>query len=86
MKDERAAEGVDHLQAAAMEMIEAARAFLDVAEELVSDRERVAEAVSVVSDLARSATRRSSDPAPDGSPTHDPDGPSTHVERITLSS
>ena len=40
--DERVAEGVDHLQVAAREMIAAARSFLDVAEEVVKDRAAVA--------------------------------------------
>jgi len=37
MTDERAAEGLEHLQRAALEMIAAARAFLDVAEDLVRE-------------------------------------------------
>lgn len=37
MTDDRAAEGLEHLQRAAIEMIAAARAFLDVAEDLVKD-------------------------------------------------
>jgi hypothetical protein len=84
MDEQRAAEGVDHLQAAALEMIEAARAFLDVAEEVVTDRERVAEAFSVMTDLARAATRGAgSRPAPgDGAQ----DADEHHVQRITLSS
>lgn len=83
MDDERRAEGVDHLQAAALEMIEAARAFLDVAEEVVSDRDRVVEAFTVVTDVARAAAKGATDrPAGD-----DPDDPDDrHVERITLSS
>jgi hypothetical protein len=86
MDEQRAAEGVDHLQAAALEMIEAARAFLDVAEQVVSDRDRVAEAFTVVTDVARAAARgvgerpRSADP-------DQPDQPDErHVQRITLSS
>ncbi len=35
--DDRASEAIAHLQAAAREMIAAARAFLDVAEEVVED-------------------------------------------------
>ncbi|MCU0269766.1 MAG: hypothetical protein MUF83_14135 [Acidimicrobiales bacterium] len=57
MNDDRAAEGVDHLQAAALEMIAAARAFLDVVEEVVSDRDRVADIVGVVGDAAEAARR-----------------------------
>jgi hypothetical protein len=37
MNEQRAREAVEHLQAAALEMIEAARAALDVAEDLVRD-------------------------------------------------
>ncbi|MDZ7734007.1 MAG: hypothetical protein U5R31_13885 [Acidimicrobiia bacterium] len=84
MNDERAAEGVDHLQTAALELVEAARAFLDVVEELVSDREKVAEAVTVVGDVARAASRSSGVTTPDED--GDASGPATHVERITLSS
>ncbi len=39
---ERGREGVEHLRAAARELIEAARAMLDVAEEWVEDPEAVA--------------------------------------------
>lgn len=37
MNEERARQGVEHLQAAAVEVIAALRAFLDVAEEVVRD-------------------------------------------------
>lgn len=57
MNDERAAEGLDHLQAAAQEMIQAARAFLDIAEDLVADRDKVAEVVSALGSVADVATR-----------------------------
>lgn len=57
MKDERAAEGLDHLQAAALELIHAARAFLDVAEDLVADPEKVAEVVAALGTVADVATR-----------------------------
>jgi hypothetical protein len=57
MNDERAAEGLDHLQAAALEMIKAARAFLDVAEDLVADREKVADVVSALGAVADVTTR-----------------------------
>lgn len=57
MNDERAAEGLDHLQTAAMEMIAAARAFLDVAEEFVADRDKVAEVAHIVSSAAQGAAR-----------------------------
>ncbi len=53
--DERASEGMDHLQAAAREMIDAARAFLDVAEEYIEDRERLGRAAGLVSRVAEAA-------------------------------
>jgi hypothetical protein len=37
MNEEKAHEVVEHLQAAALELIEAARAMLDVAEDMVKD-------------------------------------------------
>lgn len=55
--DDRAAEGVDHLQAAALELIDAARAFLDVLEELVGDRDRLVEAAETVGSMAAAAAR-----------------------------
>jgi hypothetical protein len=54
MDDRRTAEGVEHLQAAARELLGAARAFLDVVEEVVEDPERASSAVQGVSDLLRS--------------------------------
>jgi hypothetical protein len=63
MSDDRMAEGVEHLQAAALEVIEAARAFLDVAEELITDPDRVSGTLATVATLVdgagRSARRRS---------------------------
>lgn len=55
MNEERAGEGIDHLQRAASEVIAAARAFLDVAEDLVADRERMAEVAAVVGSVANAA-------------------------------
>lgn len=64
MNDERAAQGLDHLQTAAMEMIHAARAFLDIAEDLVADREKVAEVVAAFGSVADAATRAARGQAP----------------------
>lgn len=55
---ERAREGLEHLQAAARELIHAARAMLDVAEALVDDPETVRHlvgALGTVGDVARHA-------------------------------
>jgi hypothetical protein len=80
---DRAREGLEHLQAAARELIQAARAMLDVAEDLVNDPEAVASVagtVGALGDLVRQrasgATRRP--PEPEGD--HDDSG----VQRITV--
>jgi hypothetical protein len=78
--DVRAAEAVDHLQAAALELIEAARAFLDVLEELVGDRERVAEMADVVSRAAAGAARLARNGSGSGASREQPG-----VERIAVS-
>ncbi len=46
-----AADGVEHLQRAAREMIAAARSFLDAVEQVVEDNEALRDASSSVSDL-----------------------------------
>jgi hypothetical protein len=57
VNDDRSNRGLDHLQAAALEMIHAARAFLDVAEDVVSDQHKVAEIVEVLGSVADAAAR-----------------------------
>lgn len=57
VNDDRMAQGVDHLQAAAREMIQAARAFLDVVEDFVGDEERMASVADAVAAVARGATK-----------------------------
>ena len=52
VNEQRAAEGVDHLQRAAREMVAAARSFLDVVEELVEDRAALADVAAAVSGAA----------------------------------
>ena len=54
MTTEHADEVVRHLQAAATEVIAAARAALDLAEELVDDPSSLIEAVAILADLGRS--------------------------------
>lgn len=53
MEDDRTAEAVEHLQSAARELLLAARSFLDVVEEVVEDRDRLAGAASSVVTLLR---------------------------------
>ena len=84
---ERARQGVEHLQAAARELIHAARAALDVAEELVNDPEAVASLAGVVTtlgDLARRVSGAGAWPAaahPEAGGENEPD---SRVERITV--
>jgi hypothetical protein len=83
MTDDRMAEGVEHLQAAALELIAAARAFLDVAEELVTDPERVTGTLATVATLVDGAgrsPRRGAGARPDP-PGEEPTG----LRRIDLS-
>jgi hypothetical protein len=58
--DHLAAEGVDHLQTAASELIAAARSFLDVVEEVVRDRDAVASVVDTLGSVAHAAGQAAS--------------------------
>ena len=55
MNEERARQGMEHLQAAAIEVISAVRAFLDVAEEVVRDPGAAAALASSLVEAARPA-------------------------------
>lgn len=94
MNEDRANQGLDHLQAAALEMIHAARAFLDVAEEVVADQDKVAEIIHVLGSVADAATRaargeplrgRGRDDGPDGREDGGPDDGSGGVQHIPVS-
>lgn len=87
---DRAREGLEHLQAAARELIAAARAGLDAAEDLIDDPEvvkamvgaagRVGEVLRTVSADRSGRFRGSDDPEDD-----DSTGPATsQVERIVI--
>lgn len=83
MSEERAAEGVEHLQAAALEMISAARAFLDVLEEVVTDKTKVATVVEAMGSVAQVAVRTATRAA-----SHAPEeqaGDASRVQRIRVS-
>lgn len=62
----RASEGTEHLQAAARELIAAARSFLDVAEDAIEDSEVVDEVGALLRDLGRRAASAAT-PGSDGS-------------------
>jgi hypothetical protein len=55
VNEERARAGVEHLQAAAIEVIAAMKAFLDVAEDLVRDPASAAVLASAFAEAARPA-------------------------------
>lgn len=55
MTDERARQGIEHLQAAGVEVIAALRAFLDVAEAIVRDPNAGAVLAASVVDAVRPA-------------------------------
>jgi hypothetical protein len=78
---DRAQEGLDHLQAAAKEMIKAARALLDVAEGLVDDPATATTVVSALGSLAQAAVRQAG-PLVGAPPEHADEA--DHVERITV--
>lgn len=77
MNEQRTHDVVSHLQHAAIELIEAARAFLDVAEDFVTEPPDGAALASAVTGLARLA-KMASAPAE-----HRPD--EGRVERIRVS-
>lgn len=62
MDDPRAAEGVEHLQRAARELLQAARSFLDVVEDVVEDPERLGGAAAGLVDVVRSGLGRQDAP------------------------
>jgi hypothetical protein len=88
---ERAREGVEHLQTAARELIEAARAALDVAEEWVNDPESVASLAGTlvsVGDVARRVTGTGGWPQSQHAPSAQQPSPyegEPRVQRITVS-
>ena len=60
--DSRTADGVEHLQRAAREMIKAARSFLDLVEEVVEDPDRITEAASSVTEMVKGSFTKQEQP------------------------
>ena len=73
MNEDRADEGLEHLQTAAEELIQAARAFLDVAEDIVRDP-GTATAVLGLFDTVADVAKRARPSAP-----RDGDDPVEHI-------
>ena len=85
--EQRAAQGLLHLQGAAVQLIAAARAFLDVAEDLVQDPAAAASVVQTLGALA-GAARAEWAGAPRASaqpPAPEAGDPPARVTRIPLS-
>ncbi len=75
--DERAREAIEHLQRAALELIAAARAVLDVAEDLVKDPAPIVAMAAAAAAHGRAATTAAAageEPAP-----------ATRIEHIAVS-
>jgi len=81
VNEQRAHDVVAHLQAAALEMIAAARAVLDVAEELVKEPGEATAMVATLADLAgRLAPPTPAGPAGPGGHKQGPAGPGGHKQ------
>ncbi len=80
MSTDDSADGVAHLQKAALEMIAAARAFLEVAEKVVENPETVRNAVVTVSAVAKAMMQTA-----DTSARSNGDNGESSVEHIPLS-
>ena len=81
MTDDRAVEGLEHLQAAALELIAAAKAFLDVAEDVVRDPGVAATIVSAAAGVGRAVFGGQAAPAGPA----DPAGDGERIRRIHVS-
>jgi hypothetical protein len=81
--DDKVHEGIEHLQAAAREVIKATRSLLDAAEELVDDPRSVQDLVATVASVAQAAAARLR--VPGAAPTRDDDDGDGQVQRIRVS-
>jgi hypothetical protein len=87
---DRAREGIQHLQAAARELIHAARALLDVAEDLIDDPAAIATLAGALGAMGDAARRRATTPAADEDDGEDRDEggaravPEPTIQRITV--
>jgi hypothetical protein len=89
---DRAREGIQHLQAVARELIHAARAVLDVAEDLIDDPAAIATLTGALGAIGDAARRRATAPAAAEDDEDDEHGgdngarpvPEPRIERITV--
>jgi hypothetical protein len=80
-RSEKAAEALEHMQAAALQMIAAARAVLDIAEEMVKDPAPLLAAAAATAEAAVKTGARIVDPssAPPGEPAPAPEPRVQHI-------
>jgi hypothetical protein len=83
MSDDRTREGLEHLQAAALELIAAGRAFLDVAEELVKEPATAAVVVRAAGTMARAAQQAAQPSRPGAAADANDSPPPPGEERVT---
>ena len=84
--DDLSREGLEHLQAAAREVIKATRSLLDAAEQLVDDPAAVQQAVGALAGLAQVAAARLRSGGASAPPSGDDEpGDTGRVERIRIS-
>lgn len=79
--DDKVQQGIEHLQAAAREMIQATRSLLDAAEELVEDPSVMHGLVGSLASMAQAAAGRFRT----GGPSPHEDDVERHVQRIKVS-
>lgn len=82
--EEKAFEAVEHLQAAALEMIAAARAVLDLAEELVHDPGPLLSVIGALSEAAAPFVHRAKSPEK-GPDVDETPPPAPRVQHIRVS-
>ncbi len=83
--DDFVGQGLEHLQAAAREMIQASRSLLDAAEQLVDDPRSVQDLVATLSAVAAAAAGRLRPPAHPGSGREEGPDDDGQVQRIRIS-
>jgi hypothetical protein len=79
-EDDKVQQGVEHLQAAAREMIQATRSLLDAAEELIDDPKTVQDLIGSLTEAAQTAIRRFASPAGGSSDHQDEGGRVQHIK------
>ena len=80
-QDDKVQQGLEHLQAAAREMIQATRSLLDAAEELVEDPKAVQGLMGTLATVVQTAAGRFRT----GGTSSDDDDDDGHVQRIKVS-